>query len=143
MVTFLRGSAPRIPVKEMTSEDMMKETASDLEKILAARNIMGPPVDLGDKAVIPVARFGFGFGAGGGSGEKGGGSGGGAGGGIEPVALVVVHRDVKGAEGVQVLSLRKESPVAQVIEALSESLAPQVIDAIRSMREEKKEKGGS
>jgi uncharacterized spore protein YtfJ len=25
---------------------------------------MGPPVDLGDKAVIPVARFGFGFGAG-------------------------------------------------------------------------------
>jgi uncharacterized spore protein YtfJ len=41
-------------------------------------------VDLGDKAVIPVARFGFGFGAGGGFGEKGGG----AGGGIEPVALL-------------------------------------------------------
>jgi uncharacterized spore protein YtfJ len=49
---------------------------------------MGPPVDLGDKAVIPVARFGFGFGAGGGFGEKGGGEGGGAGGGIEPVALL-------------------------------------------------------
>jgi uncharacterized spore protein YtfJ len=42
-------------------------------------------VDLGDKAVIPVARFGFGFGAGGGFGEKGGG----AGGGIEPVALLI------------------------------------------------------
>ena len=124
----------------MASEDMLKGTAFELEKILAARNIMGPPVDLGDKAVIPVARFGFGFGAGGSSGEKGGGEGGGAGGGIEPIALVVVHKGVKGAEGIQVLSLRKESPVAQVIEALSESLAPQVIEAIRSMREGPKEK---
>jgi uncharacterized spore protein YtfJ len=127
----------------MTSEVLLKEIASELEKMLASRNIMGPPLDLGDKAVIPVARFGFGFGAGSGFGEKGGGDGGGAGGGLEPVAVVILHRDVKGPEGIQVLSLRKENPVAQVIEALSESLAPQVIGAIKEMRaRDKKDKAG-
>jgi len=128
----------------MTSEVLLKEIALELEKMLASRNIMGPPMDLGDKAVIPVARYGFGFGAGSGFGEKGVGDGGGAGGGIEPVAVVILHRDVKGPEGIQVLSLRKENPVAQVIEALSESLAPQVIGAIREMREqpEKEKKKG-
>ena len=126
----------------MGSEDMLKGTALELEKILASKNVMGTPVDFGEKAVIPVARFGFGFGAGGAHSEKSNGEGGGAGGGIEPVALVIVHRDIRGAEGIQVLSLRKENPVAQVIEALSESLAPQVIEAIRSMTgAEKKEKG--
>src|SRR5512136_455042 len=114
----------------MTGVDMMKETASELERILASKNVMGAPVDLGDKAVIPVARYGFGFGAGGGQGEKGaGGEGGGAGGGIEPVALVIVHKDVKGPEGVQVLSVRKDSTIAQVVAILSETLAPQVIEA--------------
>jgi uncharacterized spore protein YtfJ len=126
----------------MSSEEMLKGTAFELEKILASKNVMGPPIDLGDKAVIPVARFGFGFGAGGGFGDKSGAEGGGAGGGIEPVAIVVVHKDIKGTEGIRVLSLGKESPIAQVIEALSESLAPQVIDAIKGMkRPEEKVKG--
>jgi uncharacterized spore protein YtfJ len=62
-----------------------------------------------------------------------------SGGGIEPVALVILHKDVKGAEGVQVMSLRKESQLAQVISAISESLAPQVIDAIKTMSKDKKE----
>ena len=127
----------------MTSEDLLKGTALELEKILQSRNVMGPAVEIGDKAVIPVARFGFGFGAGGGFGGKGGsGEGGGAGGGIEPVAIVVVHKDIRGTEGIRVLSLNKESPIAQVIEALSESLAPQVIDAIKGMRKPKEPEKG-
>ena len=127
----------------MTGEDMLKETASLLERILASKNVMGTPIDLGDKAVIPVARFGFGFGAGGAtSANKSSGEGGGAGGGIEPVAIVVVHKDIRGTEGIRVLSLNKESPIAQVIEALSESLAPQVIDAIKGMRKPKEPEKG-
>jgi uncharacterized spore protein YtfJ len=125
----------------MTSEEMLKETASELERLLASKNVMGTPVDIADKAVIPVARFGFGFGAGGGQGKMGGGEGGGAGGGIDPVALVIVHKDVSGPEGIQVLSLKRNA-IAQVIEALSESLAPQIIEAIKAMsvaEEEKKE----
>jgi len=116
---------------------MLKGTALELEKILQSRNVMGPAIEIGDKAVIPVARFGFGFGAGGGSGGRGGGEGGGAGGAIEPVAIVVVHKDIRGTEGIRVLSLNKESPIAQVIEALSESLAPQVIDALKGMKKPK------
>lgn len=123
----------------MTSEEMLKETASELKGFLATKNVMGDPVDFGDKMVVPVARYGFGFGAAGGSSKDGSGEGAGAGGGIEPVALVILHKDVKGAEGVQVMSLKKESQLAQVISAISESLAPQVIDAIKTLNKDKKE----
>jgi uncharacterized spore protein YtfJ len=121
------------PVNCVSNEQMLKETASELKEFLSSRNVMGEPVDFGDKLVVPVARYGFGFGAGGSHTKDGGGQGSGAGGGIEPVALVILHKDVKGPEGVQVMSLKKDSQIAQVISALSESLAPQLIDAIRTI----------
>src|SRR5208337_2371922 len=103
----------------MSSESMLKSTAEELRESLQPDHIIGKPVDLGDKLVIPVTRFGFGFGAGGGEGsESGQGSGGGAG--IEPVALIILYKDVKGPEGIQVMSLRKESSLVQVINALSD-----------------------
>jgi uncharacterized spore protein YtfJ len=118
----------------MNGEEMLKTTADELDRLLSPAHVMGQAIDLGDKAVIPVAEFGFGFGAGYKKGnDESGGAGSGGGGGISPVALVIVHKDVKGAEGIQVLSLRKDNPVAQVISALSESLAPQVIEAIKAM----------
>lgn len=122
----------------MSGEEMLRTTADELDRLLSPAHIMGEAVDLGDKAVIPVAEFGFGFGAGSGSGKDScSGAGSGGGGGISPVALVIVHKDVRGPEGIQVLSLRKDNPVAQVISALSESLAPQVIAAIKAMQEKK------
>ena len=121
----------------MSNEQMLKDTASELKEFLASKNVMGDPVDFGDKLVVPVARYGFGFGAGGNHTKDGGGQGAGAGGGIEPVALVILHKDVKGPEGVQVMSLKKDSQIAQVISALSESLAPQLIDALRTMAQNK------
>lgn len=123
----------------MSNEEMLRETASELKGFLSTKNVMGDPVDFGDKLVVPVARYGFGFGAGGSHAKDGGGQGAGAGGGIEPVALVILHKDVKGAEGVQVMSLKKDSQIAQVISAISESLAPQLIDAIKTMSKDKKE----
>jgi hypothetical protein len=42
---------------------MLKETAHELERIIASKNVIGTPVDIGDKTVIPLSRFGFGFGA--------------------------------------------------------------------------------
>jgi Uncharacterized conserved protein len=122
----------------MNGEEMLKTTADELDRLLSPAHIMGQAIDLGDKAVIPVAEFGFGFGAGYKKGnDESGGAGSGGGGGISPVALIIVHKDVRGAEGIQVLSLRKNNPVAQVISALSESLAPQVIQAIKAMSESK------
>jgi len=121
----------------MTTEQVLKEAAGELSRILAARNIVGEPLDLGDRVVIPVTRFGLGFGAGGEYMKDSDSSGAGGGGGIEPVALLVVHKDVKGPEGVQIFSLKKENPVAQVITALSETVVPQVIDLIKNRDSEK------
>jgi uncharacterized spore protein YtfJ len=121
----------------MSSEQMLTETASQLRGFLSTDNVMGAPIDLGEKVVIPIARFGFGFGTGSGQGKDGSGQGAGAGGGLEPVALVILHKDVKGAEGVQVMSLKKDSAIAQVISALGETIAPQVIEAIKTMNQNK------
>jgi uncharacterized spore protein YtfJ len=119
----------------MSSEQMLTETACQLKEFLASNNVMGAPIDFGEKVVIPVARFGFGFGSGSGQGKDGSGQGAGGGGAMEPVALVILHKDVKGPEGVQVMSLRKESAIAQIISALGETIAPQVIDALKSMNQ--------
>ena len=121
---------------------MLRETASELEKMIASKNVIGTPVEIGDKTVITLSRYGFGFGAGGAHMNKAGGEGGGAGGGIEPIALIVIHKDVSGPEGIKVLSLRW-NPFAQVVETLSESLAPQIVEAIKVVtghpNEEKRE----
>jgi uncharacterized spore protein YtfJ len=139
--TFYTKSNYINSVKNVTSEEMLKETASELEKIIASKNVIGTPVDLGDKTVITLSRYGFGFGAGGAHMNTAGGEGGGAGGGIEPVALIIVHKDISGPEGIKVLSL-KWNPFAQVFETISESLAPQVIEAIKAMTGAPKEKKG-
>jgi uncharacterized spore protein YtfJ len=131
-IHILQAQKPQ-EVNTMSDEQMLKDTADELKEFLNAKQVMGAPVDFGDKLVVPVARYGFGFGAGGNTSKDGGGRGAGAGGGIEPVALVILHKDVRGAEGVQVMSLKKDSQIAQVISALSESLAPQLLEAIRAM----------
>ena len=115
----------------MTTEDVLKETTKNIGDLISARRVMGDPIDLGDKVVIPVTKFGLAFGAGSRKEKEGDGSGAGGGGGIEPMALLVAHKEIKGAEGIQVFSLKKENPVAQVITALSESLVPQVIDLVK------------
>ena len=115
----------------MSTEDVLKEATKNINDLISARRVMGDPVDLGDKVVIPVTRFGLAFGAGSGKGKEGDGRGAGGGGGIEPMALLVAHKEIKGAEGIQVFSLKKENPVAQVITALSESLVPQVIELVK------------
>jgi uncharacterized spore protein YtfJ len=114
---------------------MLTETACQLKEFLASKNVMGEPTDFEEKIVIPIARFGFGFGSGGVQAKDGSGVGAGGGGGIDPVAVIILHKDVKGPDGVQVMSLRKESAIAQVISSLSETLVPQVIDAIKSMNQ--------
>lgn len=125
----------------MNTQDVLQETALELQKMLSSNNVIGAPLDLGDRVVIPLTRFGFGFGAGGAHMNQAGGEGSGAGGGIEPIALVIVHKDVSGPDGIKVLSLRW-NPVAQVVETLSESLAPKVIEGIKVMTETPKKKKG-
>jgi len=125
----------------MTGDELIKLTADEVASLLSPAQVIGTPLEIGDKVVIPLVHYGFGFGAGSGPGrEKGeGGAGAGGGGGISPIALVIVHKDVPGPEGIEVVSLRRLSAVAQVISDLTESIAPQIIDAVKEMAARKKE----
>lgn len=125
----------------MTEEDLLKLTIDELDRLISAKTIMGEKTEVDNKIIIPVAGFGFGFGAGGGSGKGGGetGRGAGAGGGVSPVAIIILHKDVKGRDGVQVLSLKKSGPLAEVIEMIGETVLPQVVDAVKSQGKAKQE----
>jgi uncharacterized spore protein YtfJ len=128
--------------------EMLKITTDVLDKLLSANTIVGEAVDAGDKTFIPVAGFGFGFGSGEGSGKgkegemSGQGAGAGAGGGINPVAVIILHKDVKGLEGVQVISLRKTSGIAEVVGTIGEEVLPHLMAAVKAKMEKCEEKEG-
>ncbi|QYZ79324.1 sporulation protein [Methanofollis formosanus] len=129
----------------MPGEEMVRVTAEELRNFITAKAVIGEPLDLGDKVVFSIARFGFAFGAGAGHGkesEKGGegrGEGGGAGGGVDPIALLVVHKDVKGPGGVQLFPVTRKGMVAEVIETIGETIPP-VIEQVASVIGERKKK---
>lgn len=75
--------------------ELLKGVVGELKEIAKSETVIGEPVTVGDKTVIPVVKVSVGFGAGGGQGESektGTGFGGGGGGGarIEPVAFIIV-----------------------------------------------------
>jgi len=80
----------------------LKETLSsiigELKAIASTKTVIGEPLTLGDKMVVPVSRIMVGFGVGGGEGEevkKRGGFAGGGGGGarIEPIGFILIDED--------------------------------------------------
>jgi len=79
-----------------TVENITKTTLQEIEKVLSSRTIVGEPITIDGRTVIPLISVGFAFGAGGGSGRgegqrKGEGEGGGTGGGawVRPIAVIV------------------------------------------------------
>ncbi len=129
----------------MGADEILKTMLDRLERMVSANTILGAPVDMGEKVVLPVAGFGFGFGVGEGKNREGGGggAGGGAGAGITPVAVIIAHRDVRGPDGIQVLSLQKHGAMAEIVGTVAESL-PTIVQAIKSFagKEEKGEEEG-
>ena len=114
---------------------MLKLTVDQLARTLCASTVLGAPIEAGERVIIPVAEFGFGFGGGEGTGgeresKQSGGSASGGGGGISAVALIIVTRGVPGPEGVQVVSLKKKSEIAEVITTLGETVGPHVAKVI-------------
>jgi uncharacterized spore protein YtfJ len=125
----------------MSAEGHIKTTVDELLKVLATENIIGKPIVMEDKTLIPITKIGVGFGAGvgEGSGEKGeGGKGGGAGGGagVDPVAVIVILKGVKGPEGVKIHSLVAPSPIAKAIG----DMAPAIIDKLKEVKDTQKAK---
>lgn len=108
----------------MTAEDNIKATIDELQKVLSANNIIGKPIEMEDKIIVPITKMGMGFGTGSsqcGDNNKAGGTSGGAGGGVGvfPVAVVIVSKGVAGHEGVKVVPLGTPNRIPN---ALSESL---------------------
>jgi len=116
-------------------EDAIKTTVEELRKVLNIENVIGETIETEDKILIPVTRFGMAFGAGMGEGkgpqDQGGKGAGAAGGtGIEPIAMIAVFKDVKGPEGIKLLSLKSPGPIARAISELGSTAA----DVIRERR---------
>jgi uncharacterized spore protein YtfJ len=87
--------------------DILKGVVGELREIARSETIIGEPVTVGDKTVIPVVKISVGFGAGGGQGEdeksrSGFGGGGGGGTKIEPAAFIIIDD-----KGVSLLPLAK------------------------------------
>ncbi len=105
----------------MDIEDPIKTTVEEIRKVLNIENVIGEVIEADDKVLIPVTRMGMGFGAGMGEGKgmmssDASGTGAGAGGaaGIEPIAMIVVFKNISGPEGVKVLTL-SSNPLAQAL----------------------------
>jgi uncharacterized spore protein YtfJ len=87
--------------------EILKGVVGELKEMAQSESIIGDPITIGDKTVIPIVKISVGFGAGGGQGEAektGTGFGGGGGGGarIEPAAFIIMDKD-----GIQLLPAKK------------------------------------
>ena len=123
-----------------TVENITKTTIQEIERVLNSRTIVGEPINVDGRTLIPLISIGFGFGAGGGSGKgegnrKGEGEGGGTGGGawIRPVAIVISDKD-----GIKIEPVMGGFSAA--LGKIGESL-PQLAEKIAEKMAEKKKEG--
>lgn len=118
-------------------ESLVKTTLEQIEKVLTTRTVVGEPIIVGDKTLVPLISVGFGFGAAGGSGkgeakQKGEGAGGGTGGGawVRPIAVIIVDK-----EGVRIEPIRKG--LLTTIDKIGETV-PRMVDKLMDRWEERK-----
>ncbi len=98
------------------TEDLLKQSVGELDKLLKAQNVIGEPMTHGGVTVIPLVSFGFGFGAGGGSGKEAENRAGtGGGGGIRPVGVIIIDD-----QGTRIQSIRGSN--ATILETLGEAV---------------------
>jgi len=109
----------------MTGTDAIRATMDELLGVLSARNIVGEPIELEDKIIVPITKMGMGFGTGQRKEfrsnetvkfEAGGG------GGIIPVAIVVVFKGIPGEDGVKVIPISGRSPRNQSLSEIASSV---------------------
>ena len=121
-------------------ENLAKTTLEEIEKVLTTRTVVGDPITVEGRTLVPLISVGFGFGAGGGSGkgeanQKGEGEAGGTGGGawVRPIAVIILDKD-----GVRVEPIRRG--LSTTIDKMGETI-PKVVDKLIEKREERKKEG--
>ncbi|MEJ8542614.1 spore germination protein GerW family protein [Methanothermobacter wolfeii] len=127
----------------MKIEEQIKTTVEELRRLLDVKNLVGEPLETEDKILIPVMKMGVGFGAGMGEGrssssEGGAGSGAGAAAGVEPIAVIVILKDVRGPDGVRVIDLRSAG-TGRIIQELGST----VTEVIKELSDNKKSEESS
>jgi uncharacterized spore protein YtfJ len=116
------------------ARELIKSILDELKAIAKTETIVGEPITIGDKTIVPVCKITLGFGAGGGTGgtkDKGEGAGSGGGGGVAifPAAFIVIKGDEVSVLGV------KPGKWEYVLEAI-----PGIIEKFREGKKGKKEK---
>jgi uncharacterized spore protein YtfJ len=83
----------------MDIENLFGKAVGEVERLINTKTVVGDPITVDGRTLIPLVSVGFGFGVGGGEGndpKKGGAGTGGAtggGGGVKPVAVVIIDKD--------------------------------------------------
>ncbi len=119
---------------ENPAQELIKSILDELKAIAKTETIVGEPITIGDKTIVPVCKITLGFGAGGGTGgakDKGEGAGSGGGGGVAifPAAFIVIKGDEVSVLGV------KPGKWEYILEAI-----PGIIEKFREGKKGKKEK---
>lgn len=116
--------------------EIMKDIVGELKNIASSQTVVGDPITVNQKTVIPVVKISLGFGAGGGQGEEGTKSGFGGGGGgavkVEPSAFIIMDE-----KKISLLSA-KPGKLDALVEAVP-ALFGKVRDLKDSMKSEKTE----
>lgn len=117
--------------------EVLQTIVGELRQIARSESVVGAPVTIGERTVVPITKLSVGFGAGGAEGtrpDKGSGFGGGGGGGamIEPVAFLVLDKD-----RIQLLTTKKHGAFEAVLEA-----APDLIASIKNWSNRRNEPSG-
>ena len=97
--------------------ETIKTTVEELSKLINIDNVIGEPIDAGDKILIPVMRMGVGFATGTVKGDKCG-AGAGAGAGVEPISMVVIPKEGNTSEELKVINITKGSEMNKAISDL-------------------------
>lgn len=114
-------------------KETIESIIGEIKRIASTESVIGQPINVADKMIIPVSRIMVGFGAGGGEGEtdpkKSGYMGGGAGGArIDPIGFIVIYNDT-----IQFLPV-KQGKFENIIDAI-----PGIVEKFRK----KKDGGGA
>ena len=101
----------------MDFDKSIENTLSQIQKVMSANCIVGEPIYTKNKILIPVSKTTLAFGVGVGNNNEENTDMGGAGGGacIDPTSFIVIHEDIKGSEGIQIVPIIGKNPVEDLI----------------------------
>jgi sporulation protein YtfJ len=110
-------------------DNLVKTVLAELHTLSKTKTVIGDPIEVQNKSIIPISKVSIGFGIGGGDKEKNStmnATGGGIS--IEPLAFIVV-----GDDQVELITLEKAgTSFGQIID-----IVPKIIDKVKSMKNNK------